>query len=154
MKIAEQKVVSIHYELRNTQGEVLDSSLEQDPLTYLHGLGNLIEGPENALEGLVPGDVLAVDIPPEEAYGVVDTDLIQVVPRIAFEGIDRIEPGMQFETSEADGQPQSVTLVSVDQDSVTIDANHPLAGQILHFDVTVEAVRSATQEELDHGHAH
>jgi len=154
MKIAEKKVVSIHYELTNIKGEVLDSSLTQAPLTYLHGTGGLISGLESALDGHGVGDKMSVKIPPEEAYGPINSELIQAVPRSAFEGIDKIEPGMQFQTSGADGQPQPIKVVAVAEDVVTIDANHPLAGETLHFVVTVEAVRAATEEELEHGHAH
>jgi len=154
MKIVANAVVSIHYELTNVGGEVLDSSLEMDPLTYLHGTGGLIPGLEKALDGRGVGDTLSVDIQPHEAYGPVNADLIQAVPLSAFEGVEKVEAGMQFQTGGEDGQEQSVKVVSVAEDVVTIDANHPLAGEILHFDVTIEAIRAATEEELDHGHAH
>ena len=98
--------------------------------------------------------VLSVDIQPEEAYGPVNADLIQAVPLSAFEGVEKVEPGMQFQAGGADGQEQPVKVVSVTEDVVTVDANHPLAGEILHFDVTIEAIRAATEEELEHGHAH
>ena len=153
MKIVANAVVSIHYELSNVSGEVLDSSLEMDPLTYLHGTGGLIPGLEKALDGHGVGDKLSVDIQPDEAYGPVNADLIQAVPLSAFEGVEKVEPGMQFQAG-GDGQEQPVKVVSVSEDVVTVDANHPLAGEILHFDVTIEAIRAATEEELDHGHAH
>jgi FKBP-type peptidyl-prolyl cis-trans isomerase SlyD len=154
MKIAANHVVSIHYELTSDTGEVLDSSREQDPLTYLHGTGGLIPGLENALDGCEAGEAMDVTVPAEEAYGPVKDELIQAVPRSAFEGVDKIEPGMQFQASGNDGAPQPIKVVAVEADVVTIDANHPLAGETLHFSVSIEAVRAATEEELTHGHAH
>jgi FKBP-type peptidyl-prolyl cis-trans isomerase SlyD len=154
MKIAENIVVSIHYELTNIAGEVLDSSLDKDPLTYLHGTGGLIPGLEKALDGHVVGDEMDVEIVPEDAYGPVIEDLIQSVPRSAFEGVDKIEPGMSFEATGNEGEEQRVTVVAVSEETVTIDANHPLAGETLHFNVSIKALRAPTEEELSHGHAH
>jgi FKBP-type peptidyl-prolyl cis-trans isomerase SlyD len=154
MKIAENKVVSIHYELTNTTGEVLDSSLDKDPLTYLHGTGGLIPGLEKALDGHGAGDEMDVEVAPEDAYGPVNDELIQSVPRSAFQGVDKIEPGMSFQATGNEGEEQRITVVSVSEESVTIDANHPLAGETLRFNVSIKAVRAATEEELEHGHAH
>jgi FKBP-type peptidyl-prolyl cis-trans isomerase SlyD len=158
MKIAENIVVSIHYELTNTTGEVLDSSLDKEPLTYLHGTGGLIPGLEKALDGRGAGEKMDVEIAPEDAYGPVNDELIQSVPRSAFEGVDKIEPGMSFQTGgdegDDEGEEQRVTVLAVSDDTVTIDANHPLAGETLRFNVSIEAVRAPTEEELAHGHAH
>jgi FKBP-type peptidyl-prolyl cis-trans isomerase SlyD len=153
MKIAHEKVVSIHYTLTNKEGTVLDSSSGSDPLAYLHGFGNIIPGLENALEGKATGDKLSVTVEPEQGYGARDERLVQAVPRSAFKGVEELSPGMQF---QAQG-PQGTRLVVVTQvadDEVTVDANHPLAGQTLHFDVEVSEVRDATAEELEHGHVH
>jgi len=153
MKIAHEKVVSIHYTLTNGEGTVLDSSSGGHPLAYLHGFGNIIPGLENALEGKAAGDKLQVTVDPEQGYGARDERLVQAVPRSAFKGVDELAPGMQF---QAQG-PQGTRLVVVTQvadDVVTVDANHPLAGQTLHFDVEVSEVRDATSEELEHGHVH
>jgi FKBP-type peptidyl-prolyl cis-trans isomerase SlyD len=153
MKIAHEKVVSIHYTLKNKEGTVLDSSSGSDPLAYLHGFGNIIPGLENALEGKAKGEKLSVTVEPEQGYGARDEQLVQAVPRSAFKGVDNLAPGMQF---QAQG-PQGARLVVVTQvatDVVTVDANHPLAGQTLHFDVEVSDVRDATAEELEHGHVH
>ena len=153
MKIAHEKVVSIHYTLTNKDGTVLDSSSGSDPLAYLHGFGNIIPGLENALEGKATGDKLSVTVEPEQGYGARDERLVQAVPRSAFKGVEELSPGMQF---QAQG-PQGTRLVVVTQvadDEVTVDANHPLAGQTLHFDVEVSEVRDATAEELEHGHVH
>ncbi|MBV1789557.1 peptidylprolyl isomerase [Marinobacterium sp. D7] len=153
MQIAANAVVSIHYRLTNAAGEQLDSSEGQEPLAYLHGASNIIPGLENALAGKVVGDKLSVTVEPEEAYGPVKEELVQDVDRSNFEGIDVIEPGMQFMAQTPWGQ-QPVTVVSVEEDVVTLDGNHPLAGQTLSFDVEVVEVRAATEEELSHGHVH
>ncbi|MCC6208444.1 MAG: peptidylprolyl isomerase [Gammaproteobacteria bacterium] len=154
MQIQDNCVVSIHYTLTNEHGEELDSSAGQDPLVYLHGAGNIIPGLESALVGGSVGDKLDVTVAPEDGYGEVDDDLIHKVPRDAFAGVERIEPGMQFQTQSPTGQVMRVTVRESNDQEVVIDANHPLAGQTLYFSVSVEGVRSATEEELAHGHAH
>jgi len=154
MKIEQHQVVSIDYELKNDDGKVLDSSAGQQPLTYLHGTGGLIPGLEKALEGKSAEDELEVTIAPAEAYGEFDDSLVQKVNKSAFDGVDNIEPGMQFQAEGNEGEAQSITVVEVEGDDVTIDANHPLAGKTLHFSVQIREVRAATDEEKDHGHAH
>ena len=154
MQVSAQKVVSIHYTLKNDNGEVIDSSEGQEPLSYIQGLGNIIPGLENALFGKRIGDRLNVTIPPEEGYGVRDEDLIHSVPKEAFHGVDEIIPGMQFAADTPDGGVQLVTVVQVDEDSVTLDGNHPMSGQTLNFHVEVTEIRDATEEELEHGHVH
>lgn len=153
MQIAKNAVVQIHYTLKNDAGEVLDSSEGSDPLAYLQGHGNLIAGLEKALEGKQVGDSLTVSIPPEEGYGVRDEDLVQDVPRSAFEGIPNVEVGMQFHADSNHG-PRTVTVTKVAGDTITVDGNHPLADQTLHFAVDIVEVRAATNEELSHGHVH
>jgi len=145
--------VQIHYTLKNDAGEVLDSSEGAEPLAYLQGNGNLIPGLEKALDGKRAGDALSVTITPEEAYGVSDASLVQDVPRSAFEGIADIEVGMQFH-AESNHGPRTVTVTKVAADTVTVDGNHPLADQTLHFAVQVIDVREASHEELSHGHVH
>ena len=147
MKISGQCVVSIHYKL-TSQGVELDSSKDRGPLTYLHGAGGIIPGLERALEGCETGDDISVDIEPADAYGEVNDQLIQQVPMSAFEGVEKVEPGMQFQATGQNGAVQNITVVKVEDEGVTIDANHPLAGQHLHFDVTVEEVREPTSDEL------
>jgi FKBP-type peptidyl-prolyl cis-trans isomerase SlyD len=154
MKIANNSIVSIHYTLTNDAGQQLDSSAADKPLVYLHGARNIIPGLEDELAGKSAGDQLQVTVQPEQGYGPVHQELVQAVPRSAFEGIDKVEPGMQFEARNEQGQAQRVMITAVNDESVTVDANHPLAGEVLHFDVTVAAVRQATEEELAHGHAH
>lgn len=153
--MAQPRVVTIHYTLTNDQGEELDSSRVEgrEPLSYLEGAQNIIGGLESALNGKGKGDQAKVSVAPAEGYGEVNEELIQPVPRSAFEGVDTIEPGMQFQ-AQTPGGPQVVRVVEVSEDTVTIDANHPLAGETLHFDVEILETREATQEEQEHGHAH
>ena len=155
MRIEEHAVVLIHYVLTNDDKEVLDSSDGQDPLAYLHGTGHLIEGLEAQLLGKAAGDKLDVTVQPGDGYGEFNEELVQVVPRDVFDGVESIEPGMQFQTSNEDGSGgETITVVSVENDEVTIDGNHTLAGVTLHFAVDIIEVREATAEELEHGHVH
>ena len=155
MQIAENTVASFHYTLTSPTGEVIDASPSDQPMAYLHGAGNIVGGLEVALEGHEPGDKFEVVVMPEAGYGVKDAELIHVVPRAAFQGVADIQPGMQFETRGGEGVgPMVVTVTAVDADNVTVDGNHPLAGETLHFAVEVTHVRPATAEELEHGHVH
>jgi FKBP-type peptidyl-prolyl cis-trans isomerase SlyD len=153
MQIGKDKVVSIDYTLTNAQGEVLDSSKGREALPYLHGASNIIPGLESALEGKSAGDQIRVTVQPDQAYGQLDPALVQGVPRDKFQGMTNIQPGMQFTAQTSHGR-RIVTVAKVDEKEITIDANHPLAGVTLTFDVTVKDVREATPEELQHGHAH
>lgn len=153
MQIANDVVVSIEYTLTDDQGTVIDSSVGGEPLTYLHGAGNIIPGLEGALEGKKVGDSFKVSVTPAEGYGEKDDGLLQVVPRGMFQGVDQMEVGMQFH-AQTDHGMQVITVAGVEGDNVTVDGNHPLAGQNLNFDVKVVDVRAATGEELEHGHVH
>lgn len=153
MQISANKVVSIEYTLTNDQGDVIDTSTGRAPLDYLQGHGNIIPGLENALEGKTAGDSLKVSIAPVDGYGERDDTLTQAVPRQMFENADEVQVGMQFQTMSEHG-PHVVTVVAMDAENVTVDANHPLAGENLNFDVTVVSVREPSAEELDHGHVH
>jgi FKBP-type peptidyl-prolyl cis-trans isomerase SlyD len=153
MQVADNMAVSIHYTLTNDDGEVLDSSINDEALVYLHGNGNIISGLEKALYGKAAGDKFNVRIAAEDAYGEIMDEMVQVIPREMFEGIDDIEVGMQFHADVSAGTGV-VTIVNIDGDDITIDGNHPLAGQALTFDVEVIDVRAATQEEMAHGHIH
>jgi len=151
MQIAENTVVSIHYTLSNTAGEVMDSSEGQDPLAYLHGANNIIPGLESALVGKTTGDSLQVVVEPDQAYGEIREELIQSVDRSNFVDIAEIQVGMQFMAQTPWGE-QPVTVVEVEGENIVLDGNHPLAGQTLTFDVKVVDVREATAEELTEGH--
>jgi len=153
MQIAKNKVISIDYTLTDAQGTELDSSQGRGPFAYIHGIGNIIPGLEEALEGKAAGDQVNAVISPENAYGTRDESLVQQLPRSQFDTDQDIEVGMQFQAMSEAG-PRVVTVVSVDVENVTVDANHPLAGVTLHFDVTIKEIREATGEELNHGHVH
>ena len=152
MQIASQKVITIDYTLKDESGELLDSSEHDGPLNYLHGFGNIVPGLEQALEGKAVGDALKVTVAPENAYGERDEELVQSVPRDQFPEGD-IELGMRFR-ADSPGGSKVLTVIALDDEEVTIDANHPLAGRTLSFDVTVRSIRDATEEELEHGHVH
>lgn len=154
MKVANDCVVSIHYTLTDDQGNVIDSSSGSAPLNYLHGAGNIIPGLERELAGCDIGAQKKVRVEPRDGYGEIDVELIQTLPREAFSGVEEIEVGMEFHARGPQGQVQVVVVKDVAEDGITIDANHALAGKVLNFDVTVEAVRAATPEEIDHGHVH
>jgi FKBP-type peptidyl-prolyl cis-trans isomerase SlyD len=153
MSIAQDQVVSIHYTLKNDTGEVLDSSSEGEPLSYLHGHGNLIPGLERELAGKNTGDRLQVKIPPSEGYGEYDKELVQRVPRRALKGVPNLKVGMRLHAQTEQGT-REVTVTQLQGDLVTLDGNHPLAGQNLNFEVQVADIRPATAEELEHGHVH
>ena len=149
MTVTKDSVVSIHYTLRDNDGNILDSSTGRDPLNYIHGRGNLIVGMEEGIEGKSNGDQFSLKISPEKGYGLKNDQLVQKVPLKSF-GDQKVEAGMQFNTQNG----QVVTVTEVAQDSVTVDANHPLAGVALNFEVEVVDIRKATQEKIDHGHVH
>lgn len=154
MQIAKDKVVLINYTLKNGAGEVIDSSDGGEPLAYLHGAENIIPGLENALEGKITGDSLSVTIAPEQAYGVFDESKVQAVPKDMFEDAGEVVIGAQYHAAGPDGGYITITVTEVSDDTVTVDANHPLAGETLNFDVTIMEIRDASAEELEHGHVH
>lgn len=153
MNIQEKSVVSIHYKLTDDKGDILDQSQDQ-PLSYIHGIGSLIPGLEKELAGKAAGDKVLATVPPEEGYGPVMPQLIQKLPRSTFQGTDTIEIGMEFQASNENGETMVVRVQEVGDEEVTINGNHPLAGMTLNFDVEVVEVREATSEELEHGHVH
>ena len=153
MEITADRVVTIHYTLKDDKGAVIDSSSGGEPLAYIQGHGNLVAGLEKALEGKQDGNTLAVVVPPAEGYGERDESLIQRVPKRALQGSGEIKKGMQFQARTEDGM-RLFTVTAVVGDMVTLDGNHPLADHTLHFDVEVVGVREATTEELEHGHVH
>jgi FKBP-type peptidyl-prolyl cis-trans isomerase SlyD len=152
MSIKQDSVVTLHYTLRDDDGEVLESSAGGDPMAYLHGHGNLIPGLERELEGKQPGEKLQVSVAPADAYGEYDEQLVSDVPLSAMEGIT-LEVGMRLQ-AETEHGPQAFTVTQIEGESVKLDANHPLAGRTLNFEVEITDVREASREELEHGHVH
>ncbi|ACG73871.1 response regulator receiver protein [Anaeromyxobacter sp. K] len=154
MKIAKGSVVGLDYSLHLGDGKVVDQSEPGEPLTYLHGEGQIVPGLESALEGVDVGESRKVVVAPADGYGEHDPRGVQDVPRKAFPpGFDP-QVGMELTAEGADGEPVPFAIREVKPESVVIDLNHPLAGKTLHFEVTVRDVRAATAEELEHGHAH
>jgi len=152
MQVSAHKVVSIHYTLTDNAGTVLDSSSGREPLIYIQGLGHLIPGMEEGIEGRTIGEKLNLKIAPEKGYGVRNDEFVQQVPKTAF-GDQEIQPGMQFEAGTEE-QLYIVTVTAIEDDMITVDGNHPLAGVELNFDVEIISVREATGDELAHGHVH
>jgi len=153
MIVEKGKVVNFHYTLKNADGEEMESSREHDPMTYLHGSNNIIVGLEKAMEGYTTGDTFEVTVEPEEAYGVRNDGNIQRIPMKRLKGLGKIMPGQILNLQTKQG-PVQVTVVKVGRFNVDVDANHPLAGQKLTFDVEITDIREASAEETEHGHVH
>ena len=152
--IAEKdKVVTFHYTLKNTGGEEMESSKDRDPMTYLHGANNIITGLEKAMEGHAIADKFSVTVEPEEAYGARAEDNIQRVPLKRLKGLGKIVAGQVLNLQTQQG-PVQVTVVKVGKFNVDVDANHPLAGETLTFEVEITEIRDASSEETEHGHVH
>jgi len=154
MNVDNNRVVSITFTLTDGDGKTLDATQPDKPLDYLHGAESLLPALERALAGKTVGESCKVSIPPQEGFGEVNPELIQNVPVEAFQGVDRIEPGMAFEAKGPSGEVEQVLVEAVEGDQVRINANHPLAGVTLNFDVTVVAIREADASEIEHGHVH
>ncbi len=153
MQIEPNSVVTLHYTLKDNDGNIIDQS-EDGSFLYLHGAMNIIPGLENALAGKSAGEEFSVKVSPEEGYGVKDPARIQEVPKDMFEGVDDIQVGVQFHAQGPDGAAIVVTVTEVKDEAVVIDANHALAGMDLNFAVKVVDVREASEEEMEHGHVH
>ncbi|MHC2070341.1 FKBP-type peptidyl-prolyl cis-trans isomerase [Bremerella sp. T1] len=153
MKVAKNTVVSIAYTLKDSEGNLLDSADASDPLAYLHGVGNLISGMEKALDDRNSGESFEVVIPAAEGYGTIDEDLFWELEKSQFAELGDVEEGTQFVLETEDDQVL-VTVIEIQDDMVVVDGNHELAGEDLHFEITVVDVREATPEEIEHGHAH
>lgn len=150
MEVANKRVVEIDYTLKDAEGNVLDSSEGREPLSFVHGTQSIIPGLEKAIEGWTEGQEGPVTVEPAEGYGERNDELQQEVPRDIFQADTEIEPGMRFQAVGEQGT-QIITVIKVEDEKVLIDANHPLAGQTLHFDVKVAGVREATEAELESG---
>jgi FKBP-type peptidyl-prolyl cis-trans isomerase SlyD len=154
MKIAKDRVVELEYRLHLGDGHVIDSSQPGQPLSYLHGRGQIVPGLEGALEGLDVGEAKQVVVAPAQGYGEHDARGLQEVPRTMFPANAELRPGMRLAAQTDSGEVIPIGIHEVKGQTVVVDLNHPLAGKTLHFDVTVRGVRDATAEELTHGHAH
>lgn len=150
MKITNDSVVSFHFTL-NVNGKTVESSFGSEPLVYLHGHHGIVPGLEEALEQKQKGEKFNITLPPEKAYGPRNEKLVQKVPLNQFP--QDVKAGMQFQVDGPQG-PMIITVTNVSGTEVTIDANPEMAGQTLNFDIEVMDVRTATQEELAHGHVH
>ena len=153
MKISKDRVVCMDYTIRLGTGRVVESSVGQEPLTYLHGRRQIVPGVEKAIEGLESGALLEVVVPPGEAYGDRDPAGVFVVPRGAFPGEEDVGPGMMFSASRPDGKNITFRVIEANDELVLVDTNHPLAGETLHISIHVHHVRSATTDELYSGRA-
>lgn len=153
MAITQNSVVTFHYTLSDAQGETLESTRERDPMLYLHGAGNIIPGLEKAMDGREVGDTFQVTVPPEEAYGPRVPGKVQRVAAKHFPQPRKLRPGQRVQLNTRRGPMQAVVL-KVGRFNIDIDANHPLAGRTLTFDVEIVDVRDATAEEIAHRHAH
>jgi len=153
MKISKDTVATFHYRLTADDELLIEDSFKNEPLTYLHGHQNLIIGMENALENKREGDKFSITIPPEEAYGQRIDAMVQLVPITAFDAVDELFEGMRF-TATTDAGDVPVVITQIENDQVTVDGNHPLAGQTLNFSVEILSIRPATAEEIEHGHVH
>ncbi len=153
MQIEEQKVVILNYTLTDNEGTLIDESNDSS-FAYLHGASNIIPGLENALSGKQAGDTLSVSVPPEDGYGERDATKTQSVPKDMFPEDAQIETGMQFHAEGPNDETIVVTVTEVEDETVTVDGNHPLAGEQLNFAVEIIEVRDASEEEIEHGHVH
>ena len=148
MKVEKNKMVKIHYTLKDDKGNVIDSSIDKEALEYLHGVGMLIPGMETALEGREKGEKFSAVIEPKDGYGEFNPDWVTEVPRDRFDGVTEITVGQKF-TADTPTGPIMVTVTKVEDDKITIDSNHELAGKTLYFDVEVVDVRDATPQETE-----
>jgi FKBP-type peptidyl-prolyl cis-trans isomerase SlyD len=154
MQIGDKKVVRIDYTLKNAGGEVLDTSEGGEPLSYLHGGHQIVPGLERELTGMQAGESKDVVVQPDDGYGQPDPQGIFGVPRAAFPADADLKVGDTFMGEDDEGGAVPVRVVELKDDTIVVDANHPLAGETLYFHVDVREVRDATLEELMHGHAH
>ncbi|NWO05431.1 MAG: peptidylprolyl isomerase [Alteromonadaceae bacterium] len=144
------QIFTVHYVLKNKLGELVDTSEGSEPLHFLYGTPEIIEGIQKAVKDRNVGDCLEVTIPPEMAYGEYREELVRKVPRSLFEGVENLQVGMKFQTNSGD-ETQVVQVVGIDGNLVRVDANHPLAGFTLYFDLEIVGRRDATEDEISQG---
>ncbi len=149
MKIDKNCIVAIHYKLTNDREELLDKSPEDEPLVYMHGAAGVLPALEAALEGKAAGESFDVTVSPSEGFGEHQPSQIQTVPRSAFQAEQSLEIGMQISAQTEQGD-QTATITAFDDHTITIDANHPMAGMTLRFEGSVADIREASDEEVRH----
>jgi FKBP-type peptidyl-prolyl cis-trans isomerase SlyD len=152
--VVNDRVVEIHYSLKLENGEVIDSTDGFSPLAYIQGKKNIIQGLEKNLLGKSLGDSFSITVSPEEGYGIKNPELIQIVSIDNFKSPEDLKIGMQFKVPNSEGHAMIVEIKEINNDQVTLDGNHPLAGMNLYFDIKIESIREASEEELVHGHLH
>jgi FKBP-type peptidyl-prolyl cis-trans isomerase SlyD len=153
VKITNDRIVCMDYTIRLGNGRLVETSVGHEPLTYLHGRRQIVPGVEKAVDGLEPGALLEVVVPPGEAYGDRDPAGVFVVPRAAFPEGEEVATGMMFSASRPDGKSVTFRVIEANDQLVLVDTNHPLAGETLHISIHVHTVRSATTDELYSGRA-
>jgi FKBP-type peptidyl-prolyl cis-trans isomerase SlyD len=153
MKVEDKKVVGIEYTLKNSGGETLDSNVGADLLHFIQGEGNIVPGLEKAMAGKAAGDNFEVTVKAAEGYGEYDDELIRRIPRKQVKHLGNIKEGASLQMRGPEGV-EILTVTQVSDEEIVADGNHPLAGQDLHFAIRVAEIRNATEEELEHGHAH
>ena len=153
MTVEDNRIVSFHYKLTDSEGQQIESSREHEPMSYLHGANNIIAGLEREMTGRKAGDEFSVTVQPEDAYGTRSEANIQRIPLKRLGKVPRPRVGQVLALQTQQG-PVQVTVVKVGKFNLDVDANHPLSGQALTFDVEIMSIRDATEEEIGHGHAH
>lgn len=152
--VTDEKVVIFHYTLTNDEGEVIDSSSGGEPLPYLHGAGNIVPGLEKEMTGKAAGDSFEVRVAPAEGYGEPSGNGPTPIPRETFPPEMELQPGMPFPAELEDGSQITLWIVSVQEEQVLVDMDHPLAGEHLNFDIEIVNIRDAKDVEIEHGHPH
>lgn len=152
-RISKDKVATFDYNVKDEQGQLIDTSMESGPLSYIHGKGALVPGLEAALNGKSSSDNFSVTLPPEQGYGERDDSLIHIFTRKELSKLGDLKVGTQLQAQDSKGK-RLLTISKIDGDNVTLDENHPLAGKTVTFDVAILSVRDATPEELDSGEAY
>jgi FKBP-type peptidyl-prolyl cis-trans isomerase SlyD len=152
-KIKANTVVTLSYTLRDDDGELIDQSQDGSPLLYLHGARNIVPGLEEQLEGVAEGESIKATVSPEKGYGPRIGEA-QEVPRSLFPSDAELAAGMQVIAHDDQGRQIPFFITGISEETITVDPNHPLAGETLHFEVTIESLREASDEEIEHGHPH
>jgi FKBP-type peptidyl-prolyl cis-trans isomerase SlyD len=150
MKVAKDKVISIEYTITDASGSLIDSTDDREAFSFIQGRGTIFPAIEEGLEGHALGEQLSFSLSPEQAYGQRNEQLIKQIPREQFHQNENVQAGMEYKTMKG-GEEVVVTVVDVDDAKVTVDANHPLAGEALNFEVVIVGVRDAVDEELSSG---